>query len=130
MNIQHHAPLSSYTTFQLGGPCRCLVECATPIELIQTIQKFKKENEELNIYIESNENQIIYSDNGIGFDNKYKEKIFEIFERLYSKEKYEGTGIGLTICKKICEEHGWLISADGKPNEGATFTILLGGPNE
>ena len=98
--------------------------------LISNSIKFKKENEELNIYIESNENQIIYSDNGIGFDNKYKEKIFEIFERLYSKEKYEGTGIGLTICKKICEEHGWLISADGKPNEGATFTILLGGPNE
>jgi PAS domain S-box-containing protein len=65
------------------------------------------------------------SDNGIGFDEAYSEKIFEIFQRLHSNKVYEGTGIGLAICKKIVDNHHGSISADGKPGEGATFTILL-----
>jgi len=69
--------------------------------------------------------RITISDNGIGFDAKYDEKIFDLFQRLHSKHKYSGTGIGLAICKKIIENHGGLITAHGEPGKGATFTVYL-----
>ncbi|WP_296143602.1 ATP-binding protein [uncultured Flavobacterium sp.] len=65
------------------------------------------------------------SDNGIGFDQKYGEKIFELFRSLHPKEEYNGTGIGLAIVKKIVENHGGTITASGKLQEGATFDIYL-----
>lgn len=74
-------------------------------------------------------NQLIWKidfiDNGIGFDEKYKEKIFELFQRLHLKNEYSGTGIGLAICKKIIENHGGSISASSKKEGGAVFTILI-----
>ncbi len=67
--------------------------------------------------------EIDISDNGIGFDNKYADKIFDLFQRLHGKSEYEGTGIGLSTCKKIVERHGGVISAYGKEGEGSTFSI-------
>jgi PAS domain S-box-containing protein len=64
-------------------------------------------------------------DNGIGFDNQYSGKIFAIFQRLHGRSEYEGTGIGLAVCKRIVENHGGAIFAEGKVNEGATFTIVV-----
>jgi PAS domain S-box-containing protein len=64
-------------------------------------------------------------DNGIGFDQKYVQNIFSLFERLNSKDKFEGTGIGLAIAKKIVEKHHGLITARSRPGEGAEFRILL-----
>lgn len=71
--------------------------------------------------------KISISDNGIGFNNAYAESIFVAFTRLHTKDIYEGTGIGLALCKKIVERHGGTIRASGKEGEGAVFEILWGG---
>jgi len=69
--------------------------------------------------------RICIEDNGIGFDAKYQEQIFDIFQRLHTRKQFQGTGIGLSICKKIVERHKGTISATASPDEGATFTITL-----
>ncbi|WP_306351010.1 CHASE3 domain-containing protein [Flavobacterium sp. '19STA2R22 D10 B1'] len=69
--------------------------------------------------------QISFSDNGIGFDQQYADKIFILFHRLHNKNTYYGTGIGLAICKKIMENHHGFIEAKGINGVGATFTIYL-----
>jgi len=69
--------------------------------------------------------RIIIEDNGIGFDQKYAEQIFDMFRRLHPNAEYEGTGIGLALCKKIVEKHKGFISARSRPGEGSTFIVSL-----
>jgi len=69
--------------------------------------------------------RIVIADNGIGFNEKYLDKIFAIFQRLHSREEYEGTGIGLAIVKKIIERHNGMITAKSREGEGAAFIIVL-----
>jgi len=69
--------------------------------------------------------RITISDNGIGFNEIYKDKIFTMFQRLHSKEFFEGTGIGLAIVKKIIDKHNGIISVRSKENAGTTFTLVL-----
>jgi PAS domain S-box-containing protein len=68
---------------------------------------------------------IAIADKGIGFDQAQAEKMFQIFARLNNKDKYEGTGLGLALCRKIVLRHRGFIAAQGKENEGATFTVYL-----
>ncbi len=69
--------------------------------------------------------QIWVEDNGIGFDEKYLDRIFEPFQRLHERGKYEGTGMGLAICQKIVERHGGEITARSTPGQGTTFIVTL-----
>jgi signal transduction histidine kinase len=75
--------------------------------------------------LNTNYHHITITDNGIGFEKQYKDKIFEIFQRLHDRKEYDGTGIGLSIARKIVENHGGKITAESETNEGATFHIYL-----
>jgi two-component system sensor kinase FixL len=69
--------------------------------------------------------KITVEDNGIGFDEKYLDRIFAVFQRLHGRGQYDGTGVGLTICQKIAERHGGSITAKSTPGQGATFIVML-----
>lgn len=126
------------------------VLCAVPglmrqvfYNLISNAIKFKKKEEGSVVHISSrkinpdelkpsgkykpnvNYYEISVSDNGIGFDEKYADDIFLAFKRLHSFHEFEGTGVGLSICKKIIDKHDGFISANSRVNEGATFRLAL-----
>ncbi|MTH15195.1 ATP-binding protein [Flavobacterium sp. LC2016-01] len=89
------------------------------IESLYTKQKAK------NLLSSSDYCHIIISDNGIGFDQQFEGRVFEMFQQLHSRTKYKGTGIGLAIVKKIVENHSGIITATGKLNQGAKFDIYI-----
>ncbi len=116
--------------------------------LISNAIKFRKENENPHITITGekltalevtsqfaftprykNYVKITVSDNGIGFDEKYAEQIFNVFQRLHGKNEFEGTGIGLAICKKIVTHHGGLITARSNEGIGSEFIVILPASN-
>jgi signal transduction histidine kinase len=101
--------------------------------LIGNAIKYTKPNTPpvVRIYSDYNENsnekycRIFFKDNGIGFDQKYTNQIFEIFTRLHRQSEFEGSGIGLALCKRIVEKHEGFISAISTPGEGSTFIVSL-----
>jgi light-regulated signal transduction histidine kinase (bacteriophytochrome) len=102
--------------------------------LIENALKYSKKDTapEINIYSEVSKNmasgpfcRIFIQDNGIGFNQRYAEQIFDMFKRLHGNSEYEGTGIGLALCKRIVEKHNGFISALSKENHGTTFIISL-----
>jgi len=122
---------------------------ADPMQMRQLLQnllsnsmKFRKPNRPLNIKISSEMSstdpdldsddeatgavvRLVVEDNGIGFDPKYAEKIFIVFQRLQGRDTHAGTGIGLSICRRIVDRHGGRISAESRPGEGARFIVRL-----
>ena len=69
--------------------------------------------------------QLDVADNGVGFDEKYLDRIFQVFQRLYGRNEYAGTGIGLAICEKVVANHGGAITASSQPGQGATFSVFF-----
>ncbi len=69
--------------------------------------------------------ELVISDNGIGFEEKYAEKIFVVFQRLHGRMEYEGTGVGLAVCRRITDRHHGSITAQSQPGQGATFRVVL-----
>ena len=99
------------------------------VNLISNAVKYSKLTEKAIIEIgcETKENEIIYfiKDNGDGFDMRYADKLFGMFQRLHTDEKFEGTGVGLAIVHRIISKHGGSVWAEAKVNEGATFNFSL-----
>ena len=99
------------------------------LNLLGNAIKFRRSSEAPLVVICGDERdgmaRIVVRDNGIGFEPQYRERIFDIFQRLHGRQEYEGTGIGLAICRKIIDRHGGTITADGQPGVGATFTFTL-----
>lgn len=110
------------------------------VNLVSNALKFAKQEEPLRISITADivnaatlkeqtghdkYHRVIFRDNGIGFDNIYASRIFEVFQRLHLPGEYRGTGIGLAICRKIMSNHEGYITADGQPGAGATFTLYF-----
>lgn len=96
--------------------------------LIGNALKYRSDQQiEIHIGYEEFEDQWVFHvrDNGIGIDSKYFEKIFVIFQRLHARDEYGGTGIGLSICKKIVNQHGGKIWVNAQPNEGSTFYFSI-----
>jgi signal transduction histidine kinase len=99
-------------------------------QLISNAIKFQRPDTPPNVEIVTGESSadtvmIYIRDNGIGFEQKYEARIFEIFQRLHAPQLYEGTGIGLAICKRITDVHRGSISVESAPDQGTTFTVSL-----
>jgi two-component system, chemotaxis family, CheB/CheR fusion protein len=99
-------------------------ESPSPMVTIAQIAITEKDQETYKIDDPNDYVAICVEDNGIGFDNRYKEKIFGIFQRLHNSQ-YQGTGIGLAICKKIVDNHHGFIRAESEEGQGARFIIIL-----
>ncbi len=99
------------------------------INLVSNAIKYsaKKENPVVEIYSEKQPNEILYTvkDNGQGFDMKYADKLFGVFQRLHSNEEFEGTGVGLAIVQRIINKHGGSITANAEVGKGATFCFTI-----
>jgi light-regulated signal transduction histidine kinase (bacteriophytochrome) len=100
-------------------------EASTPEIEIKSSALTDEDKEANHLRQNTNYYRIIVKDHGIGFDQEFSMKIFQIFQRLHGKAEYPGSGIGLAICKKIVENHSGRIFAQSEPDKGAEFFILL-----
>jgi len=97
--------------------------------LLSNAIKFRRPGEKPRIHVgaerQEEEWRVWVRDDGIGFDPKYADRIFQAFQRLHPAGKYPGTGVGLAICKRIVEAHGGRVWAESQPGAGATFYFTL-----
>lgn len=102
-------------------------KATTPSVIKINAEKISKHDKRFaaRIHVTGNYYKITVADNGIGFDQKYADEIFVVFKRLHSYHEFKGTGVGLSICKKIAENHNGFIMAESKLDKGSTFIIGL-----
>ena len=123
----HIVPSQFRQLFQnlISNSLKFVKEEVQPVVTIRCATATASETEHYQLRSSTSYFKISFIDNGIGFENEYAQKIFAIFHRLHGRSEYEGSGIGLAICKKIVEHHGGVIFANGQPGVGATFTIII-----
>ena len=104
------------------------------LNLIDNAMKYTAATRNARIVVDSlqRENEIVYrvQDNGVGFDMRYYEKIFGVFERLHASDEFPGTGVGLAIVERVLERHGGRVWAESEPGKGATFYFALPSQHE
>lgn len=122
---EHNAQISNEPLPTLRGDATQLEQLLQ--NLISNALKFTATLPEIHLGVKETKSmwQLSVSDNGIGMDEKSLERIFTIFQRLHNRDTYDGTGIGLAICRRIAERHGGKIWAESTPGQGATFHVLL-----
>ncbi len=129
LNLREHNTLEIEINDLPPSQCDAKLIAQVLHNLLSNAMKYSALNPKPKITIEAHlENgTVIYSvhDNGVGFDMKYYDKLFGVFQRLHSNPEFEGTGIGLALVKRIIDKHGGRIWAEGKINEGATFRFSL-----
>lgn len=99
------------------------------LNLVSNAVKFHREGEapKLHVGVERDADglHLDFTDHGIGFEPRYKDRIFELFERLHGRDAYAGSGVGLALCRTIAERHGGTLDAESEPGEGAKFRLSL-----
>jgi light-regulated signal transduction histidine kinase (bacteriophytochrome) len=95
------------------------------LNLLDNAAKYSSKHETPLIQVDFAEGFYRVRDNGVGFEQKYVDKVFGVFTRLHSREEFEGTGIGMAVAKRVVERHGGVIEAEGRPGNGATFRFRL-----
>jgi PAS domain S-box-containing protein len=128
-NEQEHRDIEFHISELLPAQADNIAIKQVWLNLISNAIKYSKLKDKAIIQINSElkEEEIIYSikDNGVGFDMRYANKLFGVFQRLHSDEEFEGTGVGLAIVQRIVSKHGGRVWAESKINEGATFFFTL-----
>ncbi|WP_052272742.1 sensor histidine kinase [Flavihumibacter solisilvae] len=109
----------------LGNALKFRKPQVRPLIQVKATKLNRKEKEKHLLSTDRNYYQVDIADNGIGFDQEYDQRIFQIFQRLHGKSEYPGSGIGLAICKRIAERHSGQIFARGIDGDGAVFSVIL-----